>query len=223
MNTSPTKNPSPPKPREEGAVMMVVMVVLLSVTALGVFSIHTTSYEIRAAGHSRQAMQAQYVSESALMSVLTYIDVLGPRSILEQERQIRDRASLNKPDMSVFGEPDLHDSKDGTRILAQDMAVFMTNDPLGIDVMGPAGGTRQPYAPFFVIDINDHYKSTQVQAGHDAGGNANVRYLHSTYTARGRMRLVAGDSTGTSAVDPREYHETAADARAYGVSGPMGN
>lgn len=44
--------------------MLIVMLVLLMATAAAVFAVHATTYELSAAGNSRQALQTEYVAET---------------------------------------------------------------------------------------------------------------------------------------------------------------
>jgi len=208
-----------PHARREGAVMIVVMLLLLSVTALAVFSIHATTFEMRAAGHARQGMQVQYVSEAGLTSALALVDRMGPAALLNS---IAESSRLGiRPSMQPF-EPDLAADKEGYRMYLGDFAGYADDMPVDRSSLGDSGGARQPYEPNFIVDVNDQYSYTGVIAGQRSDGYGDLRYLHATYTSRGRMRLSAGDYTGTSGVDPREYHEAANDARAQGVSGPFG-
>jgi hypothetical protein len=202
--------------------MIIVMMVLLAVTSLGVFAIHATTYEVRAAGHARQAMQAQYVSEAGLTSALVLVDQMGPRAILHSIEQTRVLSTVDKPVMAPF-EPELDAMKDGYRMYSEDMASFTSTGtaPVSAEAIGALSGTRQPYTPSFTVDVNDHYISSQAIAGQRADGLARLQFMPATYTARGRMRLSGGDYTALSATDPREYHETASGARAYGISGPF--
>ena len=59
-----------PRREQEGAVMLVVMLVLLMITATAMVGIHTTAYEVRGAGYSRQALQTDYIGEAGAASAL---------------------------------------------------------------------------------------------------------------------------------------------------------
>lgn len=199
--------------------MLVVMLVLLATTSLAVFAVQATSYEVRASGFARQAMQSEYVAEAGLTSTLTLVDKLGPQAILFSIQQ-QQAAGTARPVMAPF-EPELATSGDrpaeAYRIYGEDMASFTASGSAPVDVYSL--GTRQTYTPTFAVDIYDHHLSSRPIPGYPVGSGG-LSFFHATYTSRGRMRLTAGDRTVTGA-DPREYHETASSARAYGVSGPF--
>ena len=189
--------------------MVIVMLILLMVTATAVFAVHATTYEIRAAGHMRQAMQAQYVAETGLTGSLAMVDSLGPAALLHaMERS-------EPPHLAPF-EPELLTGKQGYRMYLDD---FSTGAGMPVTTES-LGGDVQPYAPLFAVDVNDNYVFTGVIAGHRSDGHSRLRFMQATYTSRGRTRLASGDFT--SAGDTRGYHESASDARAEGLSGPFG-
>ncbi len=206
----------PDRARREGAVMIVVMLVLLAVTALAVFAAQASGFELRAAGYGRQTMQAEYVSEAGLTTTLALVDVLGPRAILFSIEQSRSLPGGARPPMAPF-EPDLDASKEGYRFYSADMAssTAASGAPVSSDALGP----RQVYQPMYTVDVNDQYISSQTIPGQRADGLARLHFLHATYTARGRMQLTGTDTV--LAADVRQYHETASGARAYGTSGPF--
>ena len=57
--------------------MLVVLLILMLATASSAVSMGTVQSELRATGDDRIAMQAHYVAETAIMTTLTWIDVLG--------------------------------------------------------------------------------------------------------------------------------------------------
>ena len=191
--------------REEGAAMLVVMLLLLATTGAATFAIHSVSFEIRAAGYGRQAMQTEHVAESGLVSAMSHVDQFGPTAILAS------MANSDVPPMDPY-EPPLATGKTGYRVELTD---WTSNPP--VDVHGL--GHKQPFAPTFSVDINDHFTFTGVVAGQPADGNSQFQYLSATYTSRGRTQIPGQSPTG---VDTRGRHEGASDARAHGLTGPFG-
>jgi hypothetical protein len=63
--------------RQEGAVMLVVMLILMIATASAAISVQSTASEINASGQERVAVQSRYASEAAMMSTISWIDLLG--------------------------------------------------------------------------------------------------------------------------------------------------
>jgi hypothetical protein len=93
------------KPRsEEGAVMLIVLLVLLTGTALAATSLQATQYELRSSGYNRAALQTQYVSEAAAMTTMAWVDATAmDRSFLKYLQAWNGTT----PSMSTFGEPEV--------------------------------------------------------------------------------------------------------------------
>jgi hypothetical protein len=202
----------------EGGAMIVVMLILLTSTALAVFAVHATTFEMQASGHARQGMQSQYVAETGLNAGLAMIDRMGPQALLYSMERNQQESSRSGRELEPY-EPDLAADKTGYRMYLQDLTSFGTGAPVDMESIG----TRQAYEPTFMIDINDHYTYVGALEGNRSDGYGRLQFLHATYTARGRMQLSAGDTTSTAgAIEDRQYHEAATDGRAHGVSGPFG-
>jgi hypothetical protein len=210
------KRPNPrqrhaPNPRREGAAMLIVMMILLMSTATAVFAVHATSYEIRASGHMRRAMQTQYVGETGAIAATAWVDRWGPKALLNTMEQ-----SSGHPDFTVFNEPQLAPGKDGYRLMLDDLSSPTGTLPIARESMG---GTRQAFEPEVYLDIYDTYTWTGTLAGNRSDGYGKLKYMRGTYKSRGRTRVsgVTPDNTGE-----RTYHESASDAIAHGRSGPYG-
>jgi hypothetical protein len=208
---------------EEGAVLLVVMLVLLMVTATATFAIHSTASEVRAAGHSRIAMQTDYVAEAALIAAMDWVDRSSPRLLVElMDRYESTRTQI---DMAPFEPPLYVGTGDATTPNREFAYRLYENDLTPVAVGGGANpdpiadtsfGLRNAYTPLVLVDVYDVHVYTGVTAGYVAsGGSGGFRFLRATYTARGRARL----SSGTAAA--QNLHEAAADARAIGISGPF--
>lgn len=202
--------------REEGAVMVVVLLVLMSATALGVYSVHSSAFEARAAGFSRQAMQARLSADSAVTATFAFIDDQG----VEALHNIRENSPATT--LAPF-EPELAAGQESTRLLPLNFTPFAAanGSPVSADALGARDGAAQPYTPTYWVDINDEVLEERPIAGVRADGGGNLHYYHMSYTARSRMTLTAGDYTGVdNAVDPRSYSEISGASRAFAVSGP---
>ena len=66
-----------PRRRNEGAVMLVVMLILMIATAGAAISVQSTASELHAAGQERIGLQARYTSEAAMMTTIAWVDKLG--------------------------------------------------------------------------------------------------------------------------------------------------
>ncbi len=207
MRTPRRDQPRPmrhPK-KEQGAVMIVVMLVLLAATASAVFAVHTTSYELRASGFQRQSMQSKYGAEAALSSVFGYVNATDPR-LLE-----------SLPVTGQCGaEPSLPTGQTGHLF-----ELFMVENQEGAPPIDreSIGGTRQVYTPdFFVCAYDDHLDPTP-QAGSSATGGSVAQKRHRvTFTAYSKLNLdLAGNDTSNGDVastvgeDEEEYADTASD------------
>lgn len=96
--------------REDGAVLMIVMLILLTATALAGVALQATEYELRSAGFGRSAVQTQYVSESAMVTTLSWVEALAldNKLVIEHLNPWNARnAAGETPKQSQFGEPEL--------------------------------------------------------------------------------------------------------------------
>jgi hypothetical protein len=203
--------------RNEGAAMLMVLLVILMATATAMFAIHATSFEVRASGHVRQLVQTQYVGEGGVMAALSFVDRIGPRSMQSLMRQrLLMRGGLPAIDLTHNGEPPMLVNKDGYRFSGAELQAITGLEPVDREGLG---GQRQQYTPMLLVDVYDNYIWSHVMAGERADGQGQMRYMRATYTARGRTR-VFGDHTVDEA--GRQFHEGASDARAHGVTGPYG-
>lgn len=189
--------------------MLVVMLVLLMTTATAVFAIHSTSSEMRAAGHARHRLQTQSVAETSLHASMAMVDRLGPQAILTA------MSTTTPPDLTLFQEPPLLPGKYAYRMLGTDFVDSRTQPIFERDMIG---GSAQPYDPLVVVDLSDDYVFTGVRAGERSDGYGELRYMHVTFNAHGRTRIPTDYITPG---DTRPYNEGAADARAHGLSGPF--
>jgi len=79
---------------------LVVMLIILVATASAAVAVHTTQSELHAAGQDRLALQTRYVSETAMMTTVSWIDLLG-----DDLQGVFDRWSTRPaPDMTRYGE-----------------------------------------------------------------------------------------------------------------------
>lgn len=230
--TRPSSRRRPSRPRREGAVMLIAMLVLLMATATATFAVHATSYEIRAAGYTRRATQVQYVGESGLMAMTAWVDYHTPsilKASLDQRYQQRQGYNSDDPvlDMRPFQEPYLADEDDsgkedkvGRRFKhtpsVSDFAHLGGSPPFGAEAVG---GPRNAYQPLMAVDVYDTRRYTAKVAGYRQDGKGRMKFMRATFTARGRLRVAQGDFD-TSISGDRPYHEGASDARAFMLLGP---
>lgn len=211
-----------PKEREEGAVMLVVMLVVLIVTATAMFAIHSTMFELRAAGAQRRAMQTQYVAEGSLTTALAMVDNLSAGTIdLAMQRVPIDVGRQFTPEEPAYTQTTPH-----FRAYMADFSSMsgVIAPPVETASYGGSFGTTLGYQPDFIIDINDSYDPGRTVAGMSATGDSPVAYRIWTITTRGRTRpatdyYAPGESTTTHL--RRGSHETAMNSRALVISGPI--
>lgn len=213
-----------PKKREEGAVMLAVMLLLLMSTLTGMVALQSSTFELRAVGTERRALQTHYVAESALSTTLALVDVLGPTAI----RVAMAQAPVASATRIASEEPATTREITNFRVYMADFASLggTTGAVVETDAArGPSLGPLLGVAPDFSVDVNDDYLVSRPIAGHRSDGYGSLRYLMATYTARGRTRppLDAYDPGDVAALGAgaRGLHETAANARAYAISGPF--
>jgi len=94
---------------EEGAVMLVVMLILLTATAMAAVSLQSTQYELRASGYNRAAIQTQYVSEAAAVTTLAWVDATTQDQSFKKHLAAWNAITdpVGWPNLAQFGEPKL--------------------------------------------------------------------------------------------------------------------
>ncbi len=206
--------------------MLIVMLVLLMATAAAVFAVHATTYELSAAGNSRQALQTEYVAETGVVQGIALVDRISPRGLMVAMRN----TTLPAVFMARFNEPELAPGKQDYRLYFSDVTILGgSNWPMETDASrGPSLG-RTVFTPDYVVDINDTYTFTGAVAGARVDGGGSLRYMGATYTSHGLTRISSalgipglGDYVNTT-YDTRRYHEGASDSRAQSISGPFGD
>ncbi len=214
--------------RREGAVMLVVMLVVLMVTATGMFAVYSTTYELRSAGTFRQAMQTQYVAEGGVSTGMALIDTMGAGSIdLAMQRVPVAAGRQFAREEPAYGQSTPH-----FRVYMADFTTLpsVVAQPVEGNVAASGGsslGSALAYGPDFLIDMDDSYRPGRSIAGMSVTGDSPVSYRVWTITSRGRTRPPTGQDTltpGESALATqlqRGSHETAMNARAVVLSGPM--
>lgn len=181
--------------------MIVVMLVLLMVTATATFAIHSTSMDIRAAGHTRVAMQAHNLATTSLITMADYTDRLGVETIM---------ATIEQSTLDVTGlEPVMAPGHHGARFYSADFGAG-ASDPAPTGVFGP----RQVHVPASAVDVYDAHAYSIPIPGHRADGLSPFKFVRLTFTARARARVATGATTYATQL------ETASDARAHVVAGP---
>ena len=201
---------------QEGAAMMVVMIVLLMATATATFAIHSTTFEVRAAGSTVQSMQTEYVAESGLNATLGWVDQFRAEGVvraMEQTKTLNEAQGRPAVDLAPF-EPQLSPNKRAYRLYSEDLQALAAA-PIDDAYVG-----RRVAQPRVLIDLYDDFKCPQLRAGEHAEGRSKMSYLCITYTSRGRTSYANDFRNPATAYQDRDYHEGASDARAYGVTGP---
>ncbi len=210
-----TKTQRKKKERREGAAMLIVLMVLTMTTATATFAMHSTSVEMRAAGHARQAMQAEYLAEGGTYAAIGYVEHLGAGGSLVQYL----RTSVDANQASSPTEATVDQETNLLRIEMNDLAPALgTNGPaVETEVLRtPSFGPQNAYQPSFLVDGTDVYQLSRDTAGHDLSGRG-ARFYRMSLTSRGQMSLPT-DFRATG--DDRDFHETAMRARALVEVGP---
>lgn len=195
--------------------MLIVMMILLMATATALFAVHATTFEIRAAGHTRMAMQAQYIGEAALMAARFKVEQIGGEGLARLMLQTSAANAGNPLPMTGMGEPNIVAGQPAYRFYPDDLVVDATsaiavdNESIGAVREGAVVSNYQTRA---LVDVYDFVVWSTVVAGENAHvPDPRPRY-RATLTSRGRIR-VAGDTAVED--DPREFFESASDARAH--------
>src|SRR5688572_17156059 len=102
----------------DGAVMLVIMLVLMVATASAAVSINTVQSEIQSAGNERVALQTRYVAETAMMTTISWVEMLADSG---QWLQTWEQWQGQPPPMAMYAEPEIgNGTASRTTMQAQD-------------------------------------------------------------------------------------------------------
>ena len=222
---SPQRGPAGPRRRhrspvrERGLAMLVVLLVLMMVSGTAIFAMHTSSLELRGAGHSGRAMQAEYVSEGAAYTAMATVATMGSENLLRKLRRDRELSlaggGVGSPELQGLETSYQTNQFDVGRLTVADFN--LVGSPLTTDLLGP----HESGEAVRWVDINDVYVTQLNRAGERAGDGAPAVQMHIVYTARARIRptgVTSGVESNTSALDFGFYPgETAAGTRLFSL------
>lgn len=190
--------------RERGLAMLVTLLVIMMVSGTAVFAMYTASLELRAAGHSRRAMQAEYLSDGTARTAMAVVATMGSETLLHKLRRDRELSvaggGAGNPQMQGLEATYDSDQYDVGRLTEGDFALAGTLTTQ--DQLGPhEGGEAVRW-----VDVNDVYVTQLNRAGERAGDGAPAVMMHIVYTARARLRpnaaiVTHGVEGNTSAID----------------------
>lgn len=200
----------------EGAVMLVVLLILLTATTLAATSLQATQFELRSSGYNRAALQTEYISEAAAMTTMVWVDTTSLDRSFLRHLEAANLKTLSPPPMSRFGEPDiLSDNRanaNRTQWVQQSLltgsvtlppitqAGFSNADATFTDPVGTLG-PRSAYVPGiqnpedasinYVVDMYDCRQianTSSVGYQINQGGSGTMRYFqyYCVVTSRGR-------------------------------------
>lgn len=231
--------------------MLIVMLLLLSATAVATFAIQSTSYEIKAVGGNKLFVQAETASDIALDSVFALVEAKGPESI-DEYLQRRPVYMENEAPFNTFDEPKKRfERKDGrgtnlapcgidpalstnaraTRIPISEIASYQGALPVDMESLGARTGIAAAYYPTFYVCAYDQMILETPTAGQELGTNAAKNARRVTLTAQSYLKL--GDVNGDGKFDENDdvadgfsyagYHEVSNSARAHALTIPYAN
>lgn len=201
--------------REDGAAMLMVLMVLLMTTATATFAIHSTSMEMRSAGYLRQSMQTAYVAEGGLYAGIAHIDN-GRGAEMWQTYQQTSVAgnTVYGPNAVVGGIRRGFYRVTSDAIATRAAAPPLESDPARVPSLGP----HMAYTPSFSFEGTDILGANEEVSGHDLSRPSALGYLRGVFTSRAVM---AAPSDIRATGDARDFHETAVSARVVAIVGPL--
>lgn len=199
--------------------MLIVLMVLLMTTATATLAIHSTSTEIRAAGHARQAVQAEYLAQGGAYAAVSYVDALKAQGSLTQYLQtdVDDTDRLGPSEVTVMQD------SNALRIAMDDFNGFMgvVSPPVETEAARtPSLGPHNAYEADFLVSGSDLYQIAREEAGRDLTGRG-ASYYRVSLTSRGTMAPESDYQDAADAENERTYNEVAMRARAITEVGPF--
>lgn len=222
-----------PRDKREGAALFVVLMIIMVGTASAVFSANTVSHEVRGAGFARQQLQTRYAARAGLIGAMEWYDIFGPETVRDiMVTRTGDTVQFACDSTSgCYPEPPLANNRRAYRIYNEHFEALQEQDrgsgsEPGLLESKPyedkySFGSNSAYTPIVVTDLYDEHVISKLAPGAAAQGGTKFKYMRTTMTARARGQVgIATDATNTGDHN-RERNETAADMRAYIVSGPF--
>ena len=220
--------------REEGAVLFVVLMIIMAGTASAVFAAHSAATELRGSGFARQQMQTRYAAHAAIVGALEWFDIFGPEVVRDLMSNPASGVTYNctndtDPTLSAcYPEIPLANNRRAYRLYPEHFQQLNAVGPGGTKVLeylpidrNASFGTRTNLTPNVVIDLYDEQIVSTLSAGSAAQGGTKFKYMRTTMAARGRAGI-GTDYVAAGNQDPRNaLNESAADMRAYVISGPF--
>ncbi len=220
--------------KQEGAALFIVLMIVMVGTASAVFSASSVAHEVRGTGFARQQMQTRYAAKAGLIAALDWFDIFGPETV----RNLMLAPGGNEGVLftcpvgggTCYPEVPMANNRRAYRLYPEHFSELKaTGGGPGLLIGDPytkndSFGQNSALAPVVTIDIYDERIISKLPAGAAAQGGTKFKYMRTTLTARARAQvdtntLVSGDLQDTD--DPRQRNETAADYRAYVISGPF--
>ena len=226
------------KPRRndrEGAALFVVLMIVMVGTASAVFSASTVAHEVRGAGFARQNLQTRYIARAGVIGALEWFDLFGPETVRDImiTRATTDTVQFTcNTDGGCYPEPPLAQNRRAYRLYPEHFSALKDRDDgsggtiqgLFEDVPVEADysfGATSAYTPLVVTDIYDEHVISRLAPGSAAQGGTKFKYMRTTLTTRGRAQLGIVADVSDTGDHNRERNESAADMRAYIISGPF--
>lgn len=208
--------------RERGAAVFVVVMVLTSLTALGVFAIRASSIAGRASGYTRQNTQNHYVGEYGLLAAVTELSTTRRSAYMQKMANAGSNAETCIANKTRKGAPcyPLY-ANDVQKSVSQNFTsrplfeqATPNTSPLVPGSLGPAGLDGD-----FVVEMTDPGPVGLPVAGTDVGGSGTkFKYMQLTLTSVGQVRPAGDPAACAPAVTAVAGNET---GRAYVVIGPL--
>ena len=224
--------------KNEGAALFVVLMVIMVGTASAVFSATTVSHEVRGSGFARQQMQTRYAARAGIIAALEWFDIFGPevvRDILVTNPTTEGVSYQCPPGQGCYPEPPLANGRVAYRLYPEHYQALGSSDggstpglmkdrPIDDDPSTTTNysfGPSSAFRPVVVTDIYDEHVINKLAPGAAAQGGTKFKYMRTTLTARGRAQLRDTTDLANPNDFQRERNESAADMRAYIISGPF--
>ncbi len=185
---------------ERGVAMFIVMMLVVMVSAAGVFVTRSSSLEIRSAGYIRQAGQTHYVAESGATAVIArlrlncqaYVNDFLRRSALTADATTNGCPEVRVSAAEVYRKPCYRFASSDPSILGSGATIFSTATGTGT-ARAPGSFGAGYIAPVFNATVTELYGETTPAPGSDTGG--------STFADTLRQSRLMIDVTGVSELD----------------------
>ncbi len=185
---------------ERGAALFIVVLVIMLLTAIGIFAARSASLVDVASGYDRQAVQTEYIAEYGIRGATTRLANGEGSAALNEMRQGIDTCQATKDLVLPSGQrPSCYKWFMPEVSAALDAPLLDSPTATDPGSLGPPGATDTQMLGNFVVELTDETSGGAVPGFQVDGQNQSFQMVRITLTSQGAVRpFTAGTACDAS-------------------------